>query len=238
VHCHLLPGIDDGAPDEATALAMARAAVADGITGALLTPHHLNGSYANGADRISKAFEDYQRLLEREKIPLKIHPGCEVHMSPDLLERLDAGEVMTLGSHGRYILLEFPPMLPPPNTRQILFGIQRRGLGIILAHPERIAPFASKPDTLDELIDAGALVQLTASSLTGQWGPEGLKLCKRLLNERRVHFIASDAHNLGSRRPALTEARRLVEKWHGERAAELLFETNPRALAEGGEIMQ
>jgi protein-tyrosine phosphatase len=217
---------------------MARAAVADGITEAVLTPHHLNGSYQNPAARIRQAFDLYRVQLEEAGVGLKLHFGSEVHLSPNLLERLDSGEVATMGGHGQYLLLEFPPLLPPPNTKQILFGIQRRGLGIILAHPERIAGFISKPDWLDEITDAGALVQLTASSLTGQWGAPGLKLCRKLLDQRKVHFIASDAHNLQGRAPVLSEARALVEKWLGAGAAKVLFETNPRALATGGAILQ
>ena len=238
VHCHVLPGLDDGAADAEAALALARMAAADGTRRMLATPHHLNGLFSNPPAQIRIAVQDFQSRLDAEKIRLKIHAGAEVHLVPDLVAHLERDEVMTLGDHRKYLMIEFPPFMMPPNTKQILFEIRRLGLGVVLAHPERIEPFSVKPELLDELIDAGALVQLTAGSILGQFGKPVRKLSERLLDERRVHFIASDAHNTDGRTPVLSVARKAVVRHIGENGAQILFETNPLALVEGREILQ
>lgn len=205
IHCHLLPGVDDGAIDLAASLAMAQMAVADGIETIVATPHQLGAFRRNSGDDIRRRAPDLQSHLDLAGIPLTVLPGADVRIEEDLVERLATGEVLTLGDHGRHVLLELPHELYFPLAG-LLEALSRQGVVGILSHPERNAGLLRQRELLAPLVDAGCLMQVTAGSLMGTFGPRCQELAEWMLSEGLVHFVATDAHGPTARRPLMRRA--------------------------------
>lgn len=233
LHSHLLPGIDDGAKHLEQALNMARQAVADGITVAVLTPHHLNGVYRNGAREVRDHCAALRNHLAEQGIRLEIHPGAECHLVPELPEALAAGDAMTLADRGRAVLVELPVHTVPRGATEILEEIIGLGLQPVIAHPERNAVLAGDPGQLAEWIDMGCLGQVTAQSCTGRFGAGVRDAARVMVRRGLIHFVASDAHRDHRRIPELSAGRLAIEGWTCRAVGELLSETFPRAIIEG-----
>ncbi|TCP58973.1 protein-tyrosine phosphatase [Tumebacillus sp. BK434] len=207
LHCHILPGLDDGARDASTALHMAWAAVHDGITDIVATPHTEDGVYRHSADEVRKAVERLQQQLLEAQVPLRLHPGSEVHIHPELIDQLRAGQIMTLGDQGRYLLLELPLRNVPRVMERIFDDLADRGITTILAHPERNLVLQEQPWRLAAWSEEyGVLAQLTAGSVTGQMGKTLQRTALSFFQSRLAHLVASDAHDLKNRRPELRAA--------------------------------
>ena len=232
IHCHLLPGIDDGAKDWDESLAMARLAVEDGTATIIATPHQLGSFSANGGDAIRRLVAELQQRLDAARIPLKVLPGADVRIEPELVERLTRGEVLTLGDHRRHVLLELPHELYLP-LEPLLEQLSRRKITGILSHPERNQGILRQPEVLAPLVEAGCLLQTTAGSLCGSFGPVCQQFCEWLLAEGMVHFVATDAHGVRSRRPLMQRAFNRVVELCGEATAIDLCSGNPGQVAAG-----
>jgi protein-tyrosine phosphatase len=204
LHCHLLPGIDDGAPDIATSVAMARAAVDGGVEAVVATPH-VSGAYPNDPRKFAALREQMQGALDAAGVPLRVHGGAEIAVTE--LDSLDDEALgrCTLGE-GRYILLEPPLNAPAPFLENMTFSLERRGFRILLAHPERIVWFQRDVERLQRLVDKGALCSVTAGSISGRFGGPVKKFTLELFRRGLVHNIASDAHDAKRRSPALQPA--------------------------------
>jgi protein-tyrosine phosphatase len=226
IHCHLLPDVDDGAVSWDESLAMARLAVADGTSVVVATPHQL-GSYAeNTGEKIRKLSARLQQLLDEQGVALRVLPGADVRIEPDMIRKIRSGEVVTLADRGRYVLLELPHELYIPLER-LIGNFKAAGLVAILSHPERNRGILARPDVLEPLVDSGCLLQVTAGSLVGSFGPQVRCFAERLVSEGFVHFVATDAHGAQSRRPLMGRAFQRVAQIAGERAADELCCTNP-----------
>jgi protein-tyrosine phosphatase len=226
IHCHLLPGIDDGAVSWDESLVMARLAVADGIDTVVATPHQL-GSYArNQGQDIRAACRQFEQLLDRHGVPLRVLPGADVRIEPGLIRRIQAGEVLTLADRCRYVLLELPHELYFPFDR-LLGDLNAAGLTGILSHPERNRGILGQPHVVASLVEAGCLIQVTAGSLVGTFGLRARDFAERLVAEGLVHFVATDAHGATSRRPLMRRTFERVAEIAGQRAAEDLCCRNP-----------
>ncbi len=233
LHCHILPGIDDGAKDLAQSLAMARLAVDDGIKTTVVTPHHLNGVYVNKAADILAALSGLREALIAEGIPLKLLPGCELHLVPELTEQLGNGEAMTLGNQGKAALVELPVHTVPMGAEHILEQILCQGVTPIIAHPERNSQLRKDPQILAEWVAMGCLGQITAQSCTGQFGPQVQTSARDMISRGLIHIIASDAHRDRRRIPEISRGEAQVARWTNERTAELLARVYPMALVNG-----
>lgn len=227
IHCHLLPGVDDGASTWQEALAMARLAAADGIGTVVVTPHQWGGHAPS--DTIRDGCRRLQVLLGRHCVPLRVVPGAEVRIEPDLVRSLRAGEVLTLADLRRYVLLELPHELFFPLNR-LLCDLQAAGLTAILSHPERNRGFLAQPRVLEGLVEAGCLLQVTAGSLVGSFGPQVRTFAEGLVAHGLVHFVATDGHGANSRRPLMSRAFERVASLAGRRAAAELCSTNPASV--------
>ncbi|EGV17370.1 tyrosine-protein phosphatase [Thiocapsa marina] len=238
VHCHILPGLDDGAHTFETAIDMARVAVAAGILGIVCTPHHLNGVYRNPAVLVRHALADLrQRLLDAE-IPLDLFAGAEIHLVPEVPSRVLDGSALTYNDRGKAVLVELPKKTVPRGTDVILGQLLRHGITPVIAHPERNLALARRPQRLAEWVDWGCKVQLTAQSCSGDFGERLQRLSRRWLESGWVHLIASDAHRPTRRSPdTLSVARACVAAWLGEDAATLLTLDNPRRLLDGEDLI-
>jgi protein-tyrosine phosphatase len=232
LHTHILPGFDDGARDLGEALAMACLAAEDGITCLLATPHWATGEYAPGKGEVLSAVDAINARLAEEEIPVKVLPGAEYRLEPDLPERFQKGGLLTLGGTGRYLLVEFPAALIPPFAERVLYALQLLGLVPVVAHPERSPALAGNPGFLRALVGRGVLTQVTAASITGEFGKEVRRLALTFLKEGLAHFVASDAHSPEGRAPVLSPALREVERRMGKGTVEYLLE-NARRVVDG-----
>lgn len=229
LHCHLLPAIDDGAPDLVTALAMARMAVADGITVTACTPHIYPGLYDNDATAIRAAVWNLQRQLDREGIALRLVEGADAHVVPELLDGLQSGRIPTLAG-SRYFLFEPPHHVAPPRLEETAFQTMAAGYVPVVTHPERLSWIDTHYPVFQRLAKAGAWMQLTAGALTGRFGRQPRYWSERMLDEGLVAIIATDAHHVGRRPPLLAEARVAAGKRLGEQEATHLVCTRPQGI--------
>jgi len=219
IHAHILPALDDGSNDLEESLEMARMAVAEGIHTVIATPHHRNGQYDNEAEQVQEAVRFLQEQLEVHEIPLKVSPGQEIRGYSDLLRDWESGGLLTLAGSS-YLLLEFPAGEVPRHAREWIYELGIFGVTAVIAHPERNKELAGNFHALAELIEAGALAQVTSHSLTGAFGRSIQKTSIQMCNSRLIHFVASDAHNLRTRPFALKEAYNSLAKETSQEVAD------------------
>ena len=231
LHCHLLPGIDDGAPDLDTSLEMARMAVADGIRTVACTPHIYPGVFMNTGPGIRQAVAALQQVLDGAGIALRLVVGADVHVVPELLDNLRSGLAPTLGGT-RYFLLEPPHHVAPPRFAEFVFSLIAAGYVPLITHPERLTWIEDHYATFCALADQGAWLQVTSGALTGRFGPAAKYWGERLLDEGRVRVLATDAHSTRRRAPLLAEGRQAAERWVGEAESWHLVETRPAGILE------
>lgn len=229
LHCHLLPGIDDGARDLEASFAMARIAVEDGIHVVACTPHVFPGVFENDSVSILKAIEVLQRELDDAGIPLQLTCGADAHVTPELPGRLREGTVPRLG-HSRYFLLEPPHHVAPPRFDEYVFNLLAAGYVPIVTHPERLTWIEQHYATFAELVRQGAWMQVTAGSLTGRFGSRPKYWGQRMLDEGLVHILATDAHSAQGRPPLLAEGRAVAERYVGTEEATHMVETRPAGV--------
>jgi protein-tyrosine phosphatase len=229
LHSHILPGIDDGSKSLEMSLAMARIAVADGITQMACTPHIYPGLYMNDKDGITAARDALQRSLDEHGIALRLTTGADVHLVPGLLEGLRAGRVPSL-HNTRYVLLEPSHHVAPPRFAESLFQLVAAGYVPVITHPERLTWIEDNFQVFVDLTRQGAWMQVTAGALTGVFGPRAKYWGERFLGEGLTHIIASDAHSAGRRVPVLSEAKAIAERMLGREEAELLVLGRQTAL--------
>lgn len=235
LHCHILPGVDDGAKDLSMALGMAQDAVKQGITNILLTPHHMDGDYTNHKEDVIKKTSAFQRELINAGIPLSVFPGQEVHLTGDLLEALDADDILFMDEAGKYLLLELPHSGVPEYAEDMIFELKARGITPVIAHPERNHGFQKSPDKLYDFVQMGCLTQLTSSSYLGVFGSNVEELTDKIIKSGMGFVFSSDAHNFKGRRFLMNEAFQKLSKHEGKRRAEL-FNLNAKAIINGDDV--
>ena len=194
IHCHLLPGIDDGAKSLQVALTMARIAESDGISDLVCTPHIYPGMYENDASGIRKAVVSLQARLDAEGVAIRLHSGADAHLTPELGDGVASGRVPTLAG-SRYLLLEPPHHVAPPRFEATVFDLMARGLVPVITHPERLSWVESHYDLFERLADRGCWMQITAGALTGRFGRRVRYWGDRFVSEGRAHVLATDAHS-------------------------------------------
>jgi protein-tyrosine phosphatase len=200
LHCHLLPGIDDGPPTMEEALDLARALVADGVQRVVATPH-VSHRYPTTAATIAAGVAEVRAAIAAAGIPLNVRPGAEI--AAEHLLSLPARELPALSLGGRgWILLEAPLTREFPIEGAVAH-VQELGHGVVLAHPERCRLFQRRPLRLRELVQRGALVSLTSSAVVGRFGRAAAALAQACIESDLVHNVASDAHAATWRAPTL-----------------------------------
>lgn len=234
IHSHILPAIDDGAKNIEEALEMCVIAVEDGIETIVATPHLLDGRYDHSYFEIANAVENLRRILKEKGLNLNILSGADIHAVPNLPEFLKRpGADFTLGMNGRYFLLEFPfDFAPKRQLEELVFEIMLDGFVPIITHPERCSAFQEDRALVNLFYERGALYQITAMSVTGDFGDEAEKCASYMLKRGLAHFIASDAHSAKRRKPVLSRAFKKIEADYGESTAYRLFVGNPKKAME------
>ncbi len=241
LHAHILPGIDDGPRSLEDALEMARLAVADGITTMVATPHlfrrkSVEFSNLNRPDDIRQAVVRFNEKLAEEQIELTVLPGCEIPLFVDIIKFIDDQLILTINDTERYICLEMPDTVIPPATDNIIFQLNSRGITPIITHPERNLIFYEMPDKLRRFVSLGCLAQITARSLTRGFGWGVARFTKRLIREGLIHLMATDAHNVAKRPPAMGSALKKLSKMVGEGRARAMVESFPERIIRGDKI--
>lgn len=232
LHCHYLPGIDDGAGNLQEALGLARAAVADGITHAVMTPHVHAGVFENRASGIRPAVAAFRTELARADIALQISAGGEVRIGPEIMDLLAADEIPFLGTlkGQRLMLLEMPHGQIPVGAERLTAWLIKQNVRPLIAHPERNKDVMRNLAKLDSFIDQGCLLQVTAGSLIGRFGDVAERRARELLDRDDIFVVATDAHNLENRPPLMGLARSFLASAVGEEAAEALTSGNARKI--------
>jgi len=231
LHCHILPGVDDGAQSLEESVAMCRLAAADGCEAMVATPHQRRGEWWN-ADRehLAALAGEIQDAVGSQ---LRVHLGGEVHVDSELLSEVeklpDGGGILPLAG-SRYLLIEFGPHGAPSEAIHLVHELTVAGWRPIIAHPEFIPWLAPEPELVARLVALGATTQVTAMSVTGDFGRRPQVDCNTLLDAGLVHFVASDSHGIRRRPPGLQRARRLIASRWGEETAHSLTCDNPRAV--------
>ncbi|MCK9534265.1 MAG: capsular biosynthesis protein [Pseudomonas sp.] len=234
LHNHLLPGIDDGAPDLATALELAQIAVADGITHLVCTPHIHPGRYDNTPASIKQALAVFQQGLIEHNIPLLVSAAAEVRFGMELMIGIKNNSIPFLGQwQGKNVLLlEFPHGEMPFGAERLTGWLLQQNIIPMIAHPERNKGLMREPDKLTPLIQQGCLLQVTASSVAGGFGETAQELAMHWLEKNWVTILASDAHNTDHRPPILSAGLAAASELLGAEAAQRLVIDNPWQLAQ------
>ena len=233
LHCHILPGVDDGAQSLEESVAMCRLAAADGCEAMVATPHQRRGEWWN-ADRehLAALAGEIQDAVGSQ---LRVHLGGEVHVDSELLSEVeklpDGGGILPLAG-SRYLLIEFGPHGAPSEAIHLVHELTVAGWRPIIAHPEFIPWLAPEPELVARLVALGATTQVTAMSVTGDFGRRPQSDAVALLEAGLVHFVASDSHGVRRRPPGLARAYRTIADRWGEEAARRLTTDNPRAVVE------
>ncbi len=229
IHSHVLPGLDDGAAGMEEALAMARMAAAAGTTDLVATPH-ASETFAFDPRRVELALEE---LREAAGDAPRIHYGCEMHLTPEGIERvLRAPHTYTIAHRG-YLLVEFSDLLVPATSAQIFAGMLAAGVRPIIVHPERNPILRARVAELERWVAQGCLLQVTAQSLLGRFGKAAEAASREWIERDLVHFVASDGHDPKHRPAVLDQGWRSVEKAFGSGTARRLMVENPRAVLDG-----
>jgi protein-tyrosine phosphatase len=229
IHHHCLPEVDDGPRQWDEAVAMCRMAADEGIETIIATPHVLRGRWRT----VPRAELESRLTTLAEKtggVP-RLLLGSEYFFAHDAAEVLRAGTVVPLAG-SRYVLLELPANSVPPNLEQPFYSMQLDGWVPIIAHPERNIVFQANPEMLVSLIEHGARLQITAGSLTGEFGSGARRAAESLVKRRMVHFMATDAHNVSKRPPRVRRAIEALEELAGVEVARALTEGNPRSVTQ------
>lgn len=229
IHCHIMPGVDDGSPDTETSLQMLEIAKENGITRMILTPHHKPMHHNVSPEHNVTYRKRLQEIAGQNGIDIKLYSGNEIYYSDETFSQLEEGRITTLAGSD-YVLVEFHPTNPYRAIHNALLRVQGAGFIPIVAHVERYSDIVSHPAYVQEIVDLGGYIQVNASSVMGQYGFGIGHFTKKLMKNDLVHFVASDAHDTGRRTPSLLECRKYVERKFGPRTSEDLFLNNPMAV--------
>lgn len=232
LHCHILPGIDDGPKAIEESLEMAESAIADGITHVVATPHSSN-AHRFDYEHIRKTRDELQEKIGDR---LVLATGCDFHLNPENIAALRTRAKQFCINQRDYLLVEFNEFSIPPSMDQTLHEIQLAGLRPVVTHPERNGILRAQPERLKKWVQLGCFVQVTGGSLTGGFGPGAQQDSLRWIGEGLVHFVSSDAHNTRTRPLRLQPAFETVKSRFGKEKAQALFQENPWAAFEGREL--
>lgn len=215
LHCHILPGLDDGPITMEDSINMARAAVDNGIHTIVASPHHQNGRYNTDRKVIVEKVEQLNNVLKEKAIPLTILPGQEVRLYGELIQDFELNRIVSVNDGRRYLLCELPSSHIPHFTYRLFYEMQANRITPILVHPERNKVLMNEPDILFDLVQKGVLTQMTAGSLIGNFGKKIQKFTMKCIESNLMHTIATDAHNTGSRNFQLLDAYEIIREKFG-----------------------
>lgn len=233
VHCHILPGVDDGARSIDETKQMLSIAYEEGIEAIVATPHYHLGRRTADYQSVEIAFEKVKAEISRLGLPLQLYLGNEVFFHDEIIESLQQQSIHTMGETG-YVLVEFLPQTAYAYIRTGLSRMVQEGYTPIVAHVERYMEILKNPSYVEDLIEMGCCIQVNAGSITGTGGFQIKSFCKKLFKNEWVDFVATDAHRgYGHRTPELCKCADYIEKKYGSAYAEKIFIQNPHQMLSG-----
>ena len=230
IHCHVIPGVDDGASGLEESVWMLRKQYEDGVRCVIATPHFRYDMFEPSEKLVREQFE--RTRAEAEKIGIRLFLGCELHSSMDMVDCLRAGKRRTMAG-SRYVLLEFGNQDEQSYMRERVQALIIAGYTPIIAHAERYKNFRKGTDFARELRGMGARIQCNTDSITGRDGGGIRRFCRSLAEEDLIDFVGSDGHDRKKRIPALDDCFRHLEKTYGIDYARRLFTENPLQIFAG-----
>lgn len=233
LHCHILPGIDDGAPDLEAALQMARCAVDNGTEYLVATPHIHRGRYENTAQTISSAWDELVEAVDQSGLPLRLSWAAELRLDPEIMAMVDSEDMPWLGEYqgNKVFLLEFPHSHIPPGSERLTRWLIDQNITPMIAHPERNKDIIRDLDKVNPYVEQGCLLQVTAGSVAGLFGPQAQQRAEQLIEKQWVTILASDGHNLNHRPPELQAGFNAAKILMDEQYAIQLCKTTPSEIA-------
>ena len=235
IHCHILPGLDDGARNFKESEAMLQTAYEEGIRRIIATPHYFATRKSAGVEQIRESAERINQFLKEKEIPISIYCGNEIYYRTGVAELLEKGEILTMAG-SRYVLVEFDPGVDFSYLRDGMGELQRYGYFPILAHAERYDCLYDKKNRIQELRNCGIYFQVNASSCLQGFMSEDRKRIKLLIKEACVHFIGTDAHSNRTRSPKIKQCVAYLNKKLGAGQAEKILFSNPEAIFQNRRI--
>jgi protein-tyrosine phosphatase len=232
LHCHILPGLDDGPITMEESVAMAEAAIAGGVTHLVATPHS-NSKYFFDYPKIRALCKELQEAVGER---LKLATGCDFHLNPENVEALREHAPQFCINQKNYLLVEFNEIAIPPGIENTFHEMQLAGLHPIITHPERNRLLRKRTESMIQWMQRGCYAQVTGGAILGRFGPVAQQAAKEWVAAGLIHFVSSDSHNMSSRPPELRRAYDAVEKDFGLEKAQALFVENPLAAFEGREL--
>ena len=234
IHNHVLIRADDGPDSEEEAIKLLLQAEAAGITDIIVTPHHYSGGFENPGEKVTEMLTLLNKAAESTDISVRLYPGQEVRINPNLLYQLLSGTSITL-NNSRYVLIEFSYIEIADYTDQLIFDLQMNGFVPVVAHPERCTPLMDNIDELYKLVDKGVITQITAGSVTGLFGSNLKAQTLKMIEQNLVHVVASDAHHSVTRPFMLLEAYKIIETELGKSYVDYL-KNNAEAILNNEEV--
>lgn len=225
MHCHILPAIDDGAQSVRSSLKMLKIAADEGITHMVATPHYKKDRHSASPETVERLVEEVQDLCDENHLPIRIFPGNEVMYFGDLAETYDENRMLTMNK-SEYLLIEYYPDDDFERIRRGIETVQSMGLHPILAHVERYMELRKDMDRIYELSNRGVLMQVNASSITGDQGFSTKQFVKKLLKEQIVDFVGTDAHHYESRAPRMSKCAEYLYKKYDEKYVDKILYVN------------
>ena len=237
IHCHLMPGVDDGSKNLEETLLMFKNAAEAGVTDMILTPHYIKGTKYNINNAAkSKLVLILEEALCRADIKINLHYGNEAYIDDKMLQLLDDSEVSTLGQT-KYLLVELPVAFMDKNAGNLFFKLRAEGYVPIIAHPERYHYFQKNPELVDEYLKLGCLLQGNYMSLFGKYGKKAKKTLKTLLKSDKIAFLASDIHHSYHDYRLLEAKKKILRIVKNKDKIEDLFYNNAKKLINNTEII-
>ena len=237
IHCHILPGVDDGAGNMSDALEMAELAASSGIKSIIITPHcNVPGAYHNYWNYfMNEDVENLQREIRNHNINLTVYPGQEVYLAPGFAELLKKGEFIGL-NESRYMLVEFGMSERADVAYRKLQQVIAEGYVPIVAHPERYGFVTEQQEAVYRIKDIVALLQVNRGSIKGAFGKSAMKKANEIISTFQADFVASDAHSQYSRTPYLADVHEFISEEISTEYGDWLFKVNPRKVISNEEI--
>jgi len=237
IHCHCLPGIDDGPETMAQAVGLCRMLAEEGFTTVVATPHQL-GRFegANEGATVRESVDGLNETLINGGIPINIVPGGEVRVDERICRLLETDRILTLADGGKYILLELPYQVFI-DIEPLLIELASMGIQSVISHPELIAPLVARPEMVCKWLECSTHLQITAASLVGDLGPEVKKVALSFIESGKATLVATDSHNTNIRRPRMRAAYELISTRLGEDLANLVCIENPSRIVNGQNIL-
>ena len=231
LHSHILPGIDDGAPDLDVSVNLVRELSNGGVTDVVATPHYIEETiYTSPASTNKKLMRKLQKKLKDEGIDVKVHLGNEIYICKGIAKLLKSKKISGIGG-SKYLLIELPMSGDFPGYQDIFLELLRDGYKVVLAHPERYTAFAKDFSLIPELCEMGVLMQCNIGSFAGQYGKSVLKLARKMAKNKMIWAVGSDIHHVHGD-DFIPNAIKKLAKFYTDEELDTILNQNPKTILE------